>query len=185
MLYLDKSGGRALLTTRRGGFSGDGGTIKLSPRTRFDSLAGMALPTLNPSIIEPFLSEPIVVDAGTLESAPRIVAGNDSRVLLSRGDRAYARGNAESPLVEVPGPVQNFRIFRNATPLKDPGTGEILGYGAQYLGKARLQRGESTTVEQWKTRTSSPWCPPASTSSRRARKCAPATACRPSRRANC
>ncbi|BEP59525.1 LysM peptidoglycan-binding domain-containing protein [Variovorax sp. V213] len=148
VLYLDKTGGRARLTMRRGaGGSGDGGTIKLSPRTRFDSLAGMALPTLNPSIIEPFLSEPIVVDADTLQSAPRIVAGNDSRVLLSRGDRAYARGNAETPLLETPGPLKNFRVFRSATPLKDPGTGEILGYEAQYLGKAQLKRGESTTVE--------------------------------------
>ncbi|HWT17381.1 MAG TPA: LysM domain-containing protein, partial [Variovorax sp.] len=48
ILYLDKTGGRARLTMRRGaGGSADGGTIKLSPRTRFDSLAGMALPTLN------------------------------------------------------------------------------------------------------------------------------------------
>lgn len=148
ILYLDKTGGRARLTMRRGaGGSADGGTIKLSPRTRFDSLAGMALPTLNPSVIEPFLSEPIVVDADTLQAAPRIVAGNDSRVLLSRGDRAYARGNAETPLLETPGPLKNFRVFRSATPLKDPGTGEILGYEAQYLGKAQLQRGESTTVE--------------------------------------
>ncbi|WGT62212.1 LysM peptidoglycan-binding domain-containing protein [Variovorax paradoxus] len=148
VLYLDKTGGRARLTMRRGGSgSADGGTIKLSPRTRFDSLAGMALPTLNPSIIEPFLSEPIVVDADTLQAAPRIVAGNDSRVLLSRGDRAYARGNADTPLLETPGPLKNFRVFRSATPLKDPGTGEILGYEAQYLGKAQLQRGESTTVE--------------------------------------
>jgi hypothetical protein len=148
VLYLDKTGGRARLTMRRGaGGSADSGTIKLSPRTRFDSLAGMALPTLNPSVIEPFLSEPIVVDADTLQAAPRIVAGNDSRVLLSRGDRAYARGNAETPLLETPGPLKNFRVFRSATPLKDPGTGEILGYEAQYLGKAQLQRGESTTVE--------------------------------------
>lgn len=151
VLYLDKTGGRARLTMRRGaGGSADGGTIKLSPRTRFDSLAGMALPTLNPSVIEPFLSEPIVVDADTLQSAPRIVAGNDSRVLLSRGDRAYARGNAETPLLETPGPLKNFRVFRSATPLKDPGTGEILGYEAQYLGKAQLVRGESTTVETQK-----------------------------------
>jgi len=71
-------------------------------------------------------------------------------VLLSRGDRAYARGNAETPLLETPGPLKNFRVFRSATPLKDPGTGEILGYEAQYLGKAQLQRGESTTVETQK-----------------------------------
>jgi hypothetical protein len=70
--------------------------------------------------------------------------------LLSRGDRAYARGNAETPLLETPGPLKNFRVFRSATPLKDPGTGEILGYEAQYLGKAQLKRGESTTVETQK-----------------------------------
>ena len=142
VLYLDKSGGRARLSTRRG-MSGGDQTVKLSPRTRYESLSGMALPTLNPSLIEPFLSEPIVVDEGTLLAAPRIVAGNDSRVLLARGDRAYARGEINSPLVEEAGPIKTFRVFRNATPLTDPGTGEILGYEAQYLGKAQLQRGES------------------------------------------
>lgn len=143
VLFLDKSGGRARLATRRG--AGDPvGTIKLSPRTRYESLAGLALPTLNPSLIEPFLTEPIVVDQDTLQLAPRIVAGNDSRVLLARGDRAYARGEANAPLLEKAGPINQFRVFRNATPLKDPATGEILGYEAQYVGKAQLQRSEST-----------------------------------------
>ena len=145
VLYLDKTGGRARLSTRRSAGLPNG-TIKLSPRTRYESLSGMALPTLNPSLIEPFLSEPIVVDEATLLGAPRIVAGNDSRVLLARGDRAYARGDVNSPLVEVAGPIKTFRVFRNATALKDPGTGEILGYEAQYLGKAQLQRGESTSA---------------------------------------
>lgn len=39
---------------------------------------------------------------------------------------------------------QLFRLFRNATPLKDPGTGEVLGYEAQYIGKAQLIRSETT-----------------------------------------
>jgi hypothetical protein len=147
VLYLDKSGGRARLSTRRGGSGAPEGTIKLSPRTRYESLGDMALTTLNPSLIEPFLAEPIVVDEDTLLKAPRIVAGNDSRVLLARGDRAYARGEANSPLVETPGPIKTFRVFRDATPLKDPVSGEILGYEAQYVGKATLQRGESTTHE--------------------------------------
>lgn len=144
VLYLDKRGGRARLSTRRGGAAGDIGTVKLTPRTRVESLAGMALPTLKPSLIEPFLSEPIVVEADTLARAPRIVAGNDNRVLLARGDRAYARGEPAAPLLDVTGPLRNFRVFRNATPLADPATGEILGYEAHYLGRAQLQRGEST-----------------------------------------
>ncbi|VWX59776.1 LysM domain-containing protein [Burkholderiales bacterium 8X] len=148
MLFLDKTGGRARLSTRRGGGADrSDGIIKLSPRVRSESLSGMALPTLNPALIEPFLSEPIVVDELTLATAPRIVAANDGRVLLARGDRAYARGDINSPLVETAGPIKTFRLFRNATPLKDPGTGEILGYEAQYVGKATLQRGESTTRE--------------------------------------
>ncbi len=49
VLYLDKTGGRARLSTRRG--VGGDTTVKLSPRTRYESLSGMALPTLNPSLI--------------------------------------------------------------------------------------------------------------------------------------
>ena len=144
VLFLDKTGGRARLTLRRGASSGDGSTIKLSPRTRQDTVTGLALPTLNPALIEPFLSEPIVVDEDTLKTAPRVVAGNDNRVLLSRGDRAYARGEPNAPLLEKAGPINQFRVFRTATPLKDPATSEILGYEAQYVGKAQLQRSEST-----------------------------------------
>jgi hypothetical protein len=35
-------------------------------------------------------------------------------------------------------------VFRNATPLKDPQTGEVLGYEAQYVGKALLVGSESS-----------------------------------------
>jgi hypothetical protein len=35
-------------------------------------------------------------------------------------------------------------VFRNATPLKDPVSGEVLGYEAQYVGKALLARSETT-----------------------------------------
>ena len=146
VLYLEKSGGRARLSTRRGGASD--GTIKLSPRARYESLSGMALPTLNPSLIEPFLSEPIIVDEDTLKAAPHIVAGNDSRVLLARGDRAYALGQADEQLIETAGPIKTYRIFRNATPLKDPATGELLGYEAAYLGKAQLKRSQSVATQQ-------------------------------------
>jgi len=145
VLYLDKSGGRARLSTRRGGASD--GTIKLSPRTRYESMSGMALPTLNPSLIEPFLSEPIIVDEDTLKAAPHIVAGNDSRVLLARGDRAYALGQADDQLIETAGPIRTYRIFRNATPLKDPATGELLGYEAAYLGKAQLKRSQTVAAQ--------------------------------------
>ena len=149
-LYLDKSNGRATLRTRQlasGG--GQPGTVRVSPRTRYESLADAALPTLSPQAIEPFLAEAIIVDEATFAIAPRIVATQEGRVLLSRGDRAYARGvysskNAGKPLSTAKGEPLDYRVFRNATPLKDPSTGEILGYEAQFLGTAELVRGEST-----------------------------------------
>ncbi len=149
-LYLDKSNGRVTLRSR-GSASMDGqpgDTIRVSPRTRYESLSDAAIPTLSPQAIEPFLAEALIVDEATFATAPRIVAAQEGRVLLSRGDRAYARGTYSSkaggkPLSDAKGEPIDYRVFRNATPLKDPTTGEILGYEAQFVGKAELIRGES------------------------------------------
>jgi hypothetical protein len=146
-LYLETKDGRARLRVGAGPASDTPpvNTVRLSPRTRSESLGDMALPTLNPSLIEPFLAEPVIVDESGLSAAPRIVAtAQEGRVLLARGDRAYARGPSATPMMDGAGKPQAFRVFREAKPLKDPTTGEILGYEAQYVGKADLIRGEST-----------------------------------------
>ncbi|MCB1999075.1 MAG: LysM peptidoglycan-binding domain-containing protein [Rhodoferax sp.] len=148
-LVLERKDGRAML--RMAGSGGDGvdaiptETIRVSPRTRYEVLDSTALPAIKASLIEPFLAEPIVVDADGLSNAPRIVAAQEGRVLLTRGDRAYARGQNGNPMLDAPGKQQEFRVFRNATALKDPSTGEILGYEAQYVGKALLARSETTS----------------------------------------
>lgn len=147
VLYLDKSGGRARLSTRR---PGELETIKVSPRVRSESLSDSAIPTVSLQAIEPFLTEALIVDEGTFARAPRIVANRESRVLISQGDRVYARSSYGSgvdggadPLVIAAGKERNYRVFRSAIPLKDPTTGEVLGYEAQYVGKAYLARSES------------------------------------------
>ena len=74
------------------------------------------------------------------------MAAQEGRVLLSKGDRAYVRGPAELPVgLGNVKRLNDFRVFRNATPLKDPVSGEILGYEAQYVGKAEVVKGESRT----------------------------------------
>lgn len=140
-LYLDKSDGYARLRTQP---TGGSDTVRLSPRTRTDSLASLALPTLKTHLIAPFLVEPLVADATTIEQAPRLVATTDQRVLMAAGDRVYARGNPDAPLSTKPGQPRSFRVFREAIPLKDPVTGEVLGYEARYLGNAELARSETT-----------------------------------------
>ena len=151
-LFLDKRDGQATLRTRQAG-NNDGapmGTVRVSPRTRYESLADASIPTLAPQAIEPFLAEPIIVDETSFSQAPRIVATQEGRVLLSRGDRAYALGGyvggdgGSGPLSDDKGEPLDYRVFRNATPLKDPTTQEILGYEARYVGKAELVRGESS-----------------------------------------
>ncbi|MDD3936432.1 LysM peptidoglycan-binding domain-containing protein [Rhodoferax sp.] len=146
ILFLDTSSGRARLSLRAGTDAGaDLPTVRLSPRTRMENLNVSALPTLKSHLIEPFLAEPMIVDELGLSAAARIVAAQDSRVLLTRGDRAYARGNAGFELQDDPAKQQKaFRVFRNASPLKDPVSGEVLGYEAQYVGKALLARSETT-----------------------------------------
>ena len=142
VLYLEKSDGYARLRTARS-VSGDGDTVKLTPRSREEGLAALALTTLPPHLIEPFLSEPLVVDQHTVQQAPRLVATTDERVLMAQGDRVYARSTlADAPLRRDAGAPDKFRVFRNAVPLKDPVSGEILGYEAHYLGSASMVREE-------------------------------------------
>ncbi len=144
-LFLERKDGRATLrTSASASESPPTETVRVSPRTRYEALESGALPAIKAHLIEPFLAEPIIVDEQGLQNAPRIVAAQDSRVLLTRGDRAYARGQTGTPLLDAPGKQQEFRIFRSATPLKDPTSGEILGYEAQYVGKAVLVRSETS-----------------------------------------
>jgi nucleoid-associated protein YgaU len=144
-LYLLIRDGRAMLSTGNAEPGSNLPTIKVSPRTRIENFAPDALPTLKTHLIEPFLAEPLVVGEQELSAAPRIVAAQEDRVLLTRGDRAYARGNPGATLVDDASKKQMaYRVFRNATPLKDPVTGEVLGYEAQYVGKALLARSETT-----------------------------------------
>jgi hypothetical protein len=155
-LTLDKINGRAVLRTGLAAGNRNGpptNTLRVSPHTRSSSLADSALPTLQAQAIEPFLAEPLIVDEAEFALAPRIVATQEGRVLLSRGDRAYASGTyaaggAGKSLSDAKGDPFNFRVFRNAKPLKDPTTQAILGYEAQYVGQAELVRGEATTEVQ-------------------------------------
>ncbi len=142
VLLLERKNGVA--TLRLEAEQAEPPTIRVSPRTRYEMVADASLPTLRSNIIEAFLVEPIIIDEDVLKAAPRIVAAQESRVVLARGDRAYVRGSNGAPLLDDQPREQLFRIFRSATPLKDPGTLEILGYEAQYVGKAVLVKGEGT-----------------------------------------
>jgi hypothetical protein len=136
VLYLDKTGGRARL--RMGQNVGDG-TTKLSPRIRSSELGAGSLASIPFGLIEPFLNEAVIFQGNELEQAPRIVATQEGRVLLARGDTAYVRGDLTGG--------NEYRIFREPKPLRDPTTKELLGYEATYVGAAEYTKQGETRVD--------------------------------------
>jgi len=137
VLVLDKSGGRAQLRLAGQG-EGIPGTVKLSPRVRSELLDNGAIAAIPLHLIGPFLNEAVVFDDNQLASAPRIVATQEGRVMVSRGETAYVRGEL--------GSARDFRLFRELKPLVDPETREVLGYEGRYVGTAEMVRGEESGV---------------------------------------
>ncbi len=134
VLMLVKADGRARLQVGRDvGSSGPGGTVKLSPRVRAESLFDGSIAAIPQHLIEPFLNEAVVLDSNQLETAPRLFSAQENRVWMAKGDLAYARGT-------MPANVEKFRVFREPRPLRDPVTKEVLGYEAAYVGTADLTR---------------------------------------------
>ncbi|RVT51615.1 LysM peptidoglycan-binding domain-containing protein [Rubrivivax albus] len=132
VLYLVKQDGRATLRLARPGDGMPDNTVKLGPRVRSQVLDNGAIAAIPLHLIGPFLNDAVVFETNELASAPRIVATQEGRVLVSRGETAYVRGDL--------GGARDFRLFREAKPLLDPQTREILGYEARYVGTAALER---------------------------------------------
>lgn len=129
-LSFDASGRPMLSFANRDGSGG--GTNRLAPRIRTEQI-GQAIPSIPARVIGPFLSAPLVIEAGAMNSAPRIVASEESRVIVGAGNIVYAIGvNPEQGA--------RWQVYRPGKELKDPKTGETLGFEAQYLGDAKVNR---------------------------------------------
>ncbi|EHR73087.1 LysM domain-containing protein [Burkholderiales bacterium JOSHI_001] len=131
VLVLVKEGGRARLVMGQPG-AGAGGTVKLSPRSRANLLDNGAIASIPLHLISPFLNEAVVFNTNELERSPRVVATQEGRVLVSRGETAYVRGDLQG--------AREFRLFREPLPLRDPSTKQILGYEAKFVGTASQTR---------------------------------------------
>lgn len=127
VLFLEKADGRARL---RVGQPVAGDTLKLSPKVRSQRNDLGAIPAIPFHLIEPFLNEAVIFGANELETAPRIVAAQEGRVMMGRGDTAYVRGQLDDA-------QRDYRVFREPKPLRDPTTQELLGYEATYVGTAQ------------------------------------------------
>ena len=117
----------------------DGRTAKLSPQVRSEPLEA-AIPTIPPNAILPFLSRPLAVQDDELEKAGYVTTGLDDRIALGNNSQFYARGLKDDK-------QEYYYIFRPGDAIRNPDTGELLGYEAIYLGDAeRLEGGDPSKL---------------------------------------
>lgn len=131
-LYLTWVDGQPRLQLRRGR------DVKLHPEMRISEL-DLAIPAIPLDEVGPFLKRHRIVDAGALNGAPYVVAGDQGHLLSAPGDRLFGRGEFESG-------ERAYGIFRPGEAYRDPLTGELLGYQARDIGNARLLSSASDSV---------------------------------------
>ena len=132
LIVLDRTGKTPRLRLVKGmknGMVNGTPTVKLSPGVRATEIGGDNIQTIPARAIHPFLSQPRVVAEDAMSNAPFILGTNEERVILGAGDQAFATGGKEG--------VTRWNVLRPGKALKDPETGEVLGYEVEYLGDAR------------------------------------------------
>jgi hypothetical protein len=129
IVYLDRSGGSPRLRVGKKVKSG-ATTAKLGPQV-YSEPVEKAIPSIPPHIIEPFLSRPLVIENQQMETPVRIVATQEERMVIGSGDVGFGAPIGDASVI-------NWHVYRPAKPLKDPDSGEIVGYEAFFLGSARL-----------------------------------------------
>ena len=122
------------------GAAGVGGG-KLQPRIYAQPLGAEAIPAISPKVIEPFLTQPLIIEEGGLDKAPRIIATEENRVNVGAGNVAYVSGFGGTD-------TRVWHVYRAGQPLVDPDNQRTLGFEAVFLGTARVTRdGEPATVQ--------------------------------------
>jgi hypothetical protein len=134
VVMLDMSSGKPQLRLLRE-------TVTLQPGAVVEPLEKTAIPTIPLNVIAPFLSQPLVIENGQLDNSPRIIAGQDNRVVLSPGTRVYINKIEEGDGI-------NWFVYRPNGNIIDPDTNEILGTEAAYLGDAKITKyGEPASAD--------------------------------------
>jgi hypothetical protein len=116
-------------------------TVNLQPGAVEEPLDKTAISTIQLNVIAPFLNKPLVIEKDQLAKSPRIIAGQDNRVVLSPGTNVYINKIEE-------GDGLNWYVYRPGDNLVDPDTKKVLGIEATYLGDAKITKyGEPASAD--------------------------------------
>src|SRR6266850_818347 len=86
-------------------------------------------------------AQPLIIEEGGLEKAPRIIATEENRVNVGAGNVAYVSGFGGTD-------TRVWHVYRAGQALVDPDNRRTLGFEAVFLGTARVTRdGEPATVQ--------------------------------------
>lgn len=115
---------------------------RLQPRIR-ESDTAEAIHVIPLEVIRPFLSRPQIIARDELDDAPYLLRAVDGRLMSGEGHRVYARGFAD----QGDNMNLNWTVVRKGQALTDPDNGDILGYEAEYIAEAVVDRlGDPVTV---------------------------------------
>lgn len=140
IVYFDRARGRLSLNKPgEGDGRGEPPLLRLSPQVRSEGLDKDAIQSIPAGVIEPYLTQPLIIEKDQLASAPRIAASEENHLYLGAGDRVYVRGELNG--------VTSFQVFRPGGPLKDPQTGAVLAHEATYVGTVSLVKAAAPGVD--------------------------------------
>jgi hypothetical protein len=137
VLTLVYVNGKPQLRLERG--MAQGGTEKLSPRVREESLTE-AIPTIPREVIEAFLTKGRVLEKNEIDKLPYVVAIREGHLMGAAGNDLYVRG-------DVGQVKQAYSVVHVGDPLRDPDDGDLVGYQGLYVGEGQITRdGDPATL---------------------------------------
>lgn len=135
-LHLSWIDGKPHISIERGDKFHDGyPVVKLSPKAIAHPITD-AIPAVSLDSIQPFLLSAQVVTRSTLDKAPYLLGGADSRNIWAAGDSVYVR----SPDKAWNSAHTSYGVYQVGKPYIDPQSGEVLGYEALLVGQLKLEK---------------------------------------------
>lgn len=107
--------------------------VKLLPHARIEAIQ-QAIPTIPIDAIKQLLVYPMVLGKNELEKSPYVLSSRDERLISGAAEKVY--GRSPQQIWEA----QRYRVYRSGQVYYNPGSREVLGYEAIYVGDAEVER---------------------------------------------
>ena len=114
--------------------------VRINPRVRTKPIDA-TIPSIPIESVRHLLARPLIVDQDTLDNSAYVLSSLDNHLINSINDKLYVRK------LDTTSGTGRYHIYRPHRPIYDPGTGELLGHEALYVGESKLLlRGDPASV---------------------------------------